>query len=142
MLCELLGPKPVGQIAFSSHTEGDGKTIFDHACAMGLEGLVCKLKDRPYRSGKSEAWLKVKCVKRGTFTIVGFIPDRESIASLHLARRDGSGLVYVGKVGTGFSRKTAHDLRQQLQPLVTPKAVVKPPTTLPRRPERIRAFPS
>ena len=129
VLSELLGPKPVGHIAFSSHTEGDGKAIFEHACAMGLEGLVCKLKDRPYRSGKSEIWLKVKCVARDTFTIVGLVPDRTSVASLHLARRDGKSLVYVGKVGTGFSRKVAHELHQLLCPLATDT----PPLTMPVR---------
>lgn len=126
VLAELLGPKPVGQIDFSAHTEGDGHAIFEHACAMGLEGLVCKLKDRPYRSGKSETWLKVKCVQRATFTVVGFVPDRVSIASLHLARLDGKTLTYVGKVGTGFSRKVAYELRQILQPLATRKPVVRP----------------
>jgi bifunctional non-homologous end joining protein LigD len=140
VLAELLGPKPVGPVLFSKHTEGDGTTIFDRACAMGLEGLVCKLKDRPYRSGKSEGWLKVKCVRRGTFTIVGFVPDRTSIASLHLARRDGRTLAYVGKVGTGFSRKIAYELRQLLQPLAITKPVVRPPVREPKttwvRPER------
>lgn len=66
-------------------------------------------------------------MKRDTFTIVGFVPDRDSIASLHLARRDGSDLVYVGKVGTGFSRKVAQDLRWKLQPLATPKPAARPP---------------
>ena len=71
--------------------------------------------------------MKVKCVRRDTFTIVGFVPDRDAIASRHLAQREGSALVYVGKVGTGFSRTVAHDLLQKLQPLATPKPAAKPP---------------
>jgi bifunctional non-homologous end joining protein LigD len=81
-----------------------------------LEGLVCKLRNAPYRSGHSEAWLKVKCVKRDALTIVGFVPDRQSVASLHLAKRRGKSLTYVGKAGTGFSRKVAHELYAILQP--------------------------
>ena len=38
----------------------DGEAIFAHACAMGLEGIVAKRRDRPYRSGRSKDWIKVK----------------------------------------------------------------------------------
>ena len=51
VLAELLPLKPGSPILFSAHLEGQGETIFDHACAMGLEGLVCKLRDSPYGSG-------------------------------------------------------------------------------------------
>ena len=48
-------------IRLSEHIEGtDGTTIFGHACAMGLEGIVAKRRDRPYRSGRSPDWVKVK----------------------------------------------------------------------------------
>jgi ATP-dependent DNA ligase len=40
--------------------EGDGPTVFAHACKMGLEGIVSKRKDSPYRSGRSPDWLKMK----------------------------------------------------------------------------------
>ena len=38
----------------------DGETVFRHACKMGLEGIVSKRKDSPYRSGRSKDWLKMK----------------------------------------------------------------------------------
>jgi ATP-dependent DNA ligase len=41
-------------------TEADGPTVFAHACKMGLEGIVSKRKDSPYRSGRSPDWLKSK----------------------------------------------------------------------------------
>jgi bifunctional non-homologous end joining protein LigD len=48
-------------ITLSEHIEGtDGTTIFGHACAMGLEGIVAKRRDRPYRSGRSPDWIKIK----------------------------------------------------------------------------------
>ena len=45
---------------FSEHLAGDGKKIFEHACKLGLEGIVSKRRDAPYRSGRSKAWLKIK----------------------------------------------------------------------------------
>jgi ATP-dependent DNA ligase len=42
------------------HIEGDGPTVFAHACKMGLEGIVSKRKDSTYRSGRSPDWLKMK----------------------------------------------------------------------------------
>jgi bifunctional non-homologous end joining protein LigD len=45
---------------FSEHLEGDGETIFKHACKMGLEGIVSKRRDFPYRSGRCKSWVKIK----------------------------------------------------------------------------------
>jgi bifunctional non-homologous end joining protein LigD len=47
-------------VRFNEHMEGDGPTVFAHACKMGLEGIVSKRKDSPYRSGRSPDWLKMK----------------------------------------------------------------------------------
>ena len=47
-------------IRFNEHMEGDGPTVFAHACKMGLEGIVSKHKDSAYRSGRSPDWLKMK----------------------------------------------------------------------------------
>ncbi len=47
-------------IRYNEHIEGDGPTVFAHACKMGLEGIVSKLKDSAYRSGRSPDWLKMK----------------------------------------------------------------------------------
>jgi bifunctional non-homologous end joining protein LigD len=38
----------------------DGEVVFRHACKMGLEGIVSKRRDSPYRSGRSPDWLKSK----------------------------------------------------------------------------------
>jgi bifunctional non-homologous end joining protein LigD len=47
-------------IQFSEHLDGDGATIFAHACKLGCEGIVSKHRERPYRSGPSKTWLKIK----------------------------------------------------------------------------------
>ena len=45
---------------FVEHLEGDGPMIFEHGCKLGLEGIVSKRRDLPYRSGRSKCWLKIK----------------------------------------------------------------------------------
>jgi bifunctional non-homologous end joining protein LigD len=47
-------------IRFNEHIEGDGSTVFAHACRMGLEGIVSKRKESACRSGRSPDWLKMK----------------------------------------------------------------------------------
>ena len=47
-------------IRFNEHLQGDGETVFHHACKLGLEGIVSKRKDSRYRSGRSPDWLKMK----------------------------------------------------------------------------------
>src|SRR5262249_29788191 len=47
-------------IRFNEHMEGDGPTVFAHACKLGLEGIVSKRKDSAYRSGRSPDWLKIR----------------------------------------------------------------------------------
>ena len=59
-LKKLLGRAKRRAIQFVEHLTGDGPTVFDHVCRMGLEGIVSKRTDAPYRSGPSKAWLKSK----------------------------------------------------------------------------------
>ena len=47
-------------LRFNEHLEGDGPTVFAHACKMGLEGIVSKRLSSPYRSGRSRHWVKSK----------------------------------------------------------------------------------
>jgi bifunctional non-homologous end joining protein LigD len=57
---EMILAKSRPGIRFNEHMEGDGPTVFAHACKLGLEGIVSKRKDSPYRSGRSPDWLKMK----------------------------------------------------------------------------------
>ncbi|MGO7616438.1 hypothetical protein ACC689_34810, partial [Rhizobium ruizarguesonis] len=78
----------------------------EHACHRHLEGIIAKHRDRPYRSGRTGDWLKIKCVQSEIFMIVGYEQSasaRGGIGSLLVAGRQGFDLVYVGSVGTGFS---------------------------------------
>jgi len=115
-------------IIYSEPMEVDGLVMFEHACKLRLEGVVSKLRDAPYRSGRGDTWVKVKCYQREAFAIVGFEPEgKHRIAALHLARKQGRGKgawVYVGKVGTGFSGRVSVELRKKLDASAVEKAVV------------------
>jgi bifunctional non-homologous end joining protein LigD len=57
---EMILAKSGSGVRFNEHMDGDGETVFRHACKFGLEGIVSKRKDSPYRSGPSPDWLKMK----------------------------------------------------------------------------------
>jgi bifunctional non-homologous end joining protein LigD len=106
-------------VFLSEHFDVDGAELYESADRLGLEGIVSKKKDAPYKSGRTETWIKVKCVRKGRFPIVGFIPDVGGVAALYLGKREGRELIYAGKVGSGFSHKTSMSVRKKLEPLVT-----------------------
>ena len=60
VLTRLLGRAKRYSIRFTEHLTGDGPTVFDHVCRMGLEGIVSKRTDAPFCSGPSKSWLKSK----------------------------------------------------------------------------------
>jgi bifunctional non-homologous end joining protein LigD len=62
-------------LRFSEHVLGDGPSVVRAACDLGLEGIVAKVRDAPYRSGRGETWLKIKCTKTAEFVVTGFEPD-------------------------------------------------------------------
>jgi bifunctional non-homologous end joining protein LigD len=87
--------------------------------------MVSKRVDLPYRSGRTNDWLKVKCVQSDDFLIVGYQPDgRGGIANLKLAREEGGVLRYAGAVGTGLSVETMRNLLKSLDPLAVKRSPV------------------
>jgi bifunctional non-homologous end joining protein LigD len=113
-LHELIGERgrPFG---YSAHTEGDGNEIFAAACRGQLEGIVSKCGNAPYRSGKGETWLKVKCRPDQELIIGGWTQNGASFRSLLLGAYEDGKLVYVGKVGTGFGGRMLDDLLPKLK---------------------------
>jgi bifunctional non-homologous end joining protein LigD len=110
-------------VRYSGHVEGGGSAFYRRACELGLEGAVSKRKDGPYRPGRGLDWLKVKCLRRQEFVIGGFTESdsfRGGFGALVLGHREPQGLVYVGRVGTGFTTKTLEDLRARLSRLERP----------------------
>lgn len=102
------------------HVRGGGPEFFRRACAAGLEGIVSKRADAPYRSGRGRDWIKVKCSARQEFVIGGYTePEgaRSDLGALLVGvYRDGE-LRFAGKVGTGFTRESLLELHERLAPL-------------------------
>ncbi|MBR0838820.1 DNA ligase D [Bradyrhizobium liaoningense] len=107
---------------FVEALEADGSEIFEKACRLGLEGLIAKRLGQPYRPGRHEVWIKLKCKKSETFPIIAFVEKLRAhprkIASLYVGRRENGKLLYAGKVRTGYTETTALELRERLDPLI------------------------
>jgi bifunctional non-homologous end joining protein LigD len=115
------------RVLYSEHFE-DGTDLYARAIEMSLEGIVSKTADAPYRSGRSQQWFKVKSWKRERFAVIGFVPEgSRGLLKLRLARLKDGALVYVGRVGTGWDRETAREIRLALAPLVRPSAPLAKP---------------
>ncbi|MCA1403679.1 non-homologous end-joining DNA ligase [Ensifer sp. IC3342] len=115
-----------GAIRSSEQVEADGNEFLRVACAHGLEGIIAKHQDKPYRSGRGDWWQKITCTRRDSFVIVGFEPSTVpgAIGRLMLAARKGEGLVYVGGCGTGWSRQESIKLRDLLEGIATKSPAV------------------
>ncbi|PDT44712.1 ATP-dependent DNA ligase [Sinorhizobium fredii] len=127
LLEDLVPEAGSGAVQLSEELKFDGRQLLDQACNLGLEGIIAKHRDRPYRGGRTGDWLKIKCVQSESFMIVGYEQSasaRGGIGSLLLAGRQGCDWVYVGSVGTGFSAKDAEYLKRALDQLRTNKPAV------------------
>jgi bifunctional non-homologous end joining protein LigD len=122
-LSDLLGENDIElPILYSEHLTDDGQQIFEHAAKLGWEGIVSKNAQAPYRSDRNEGWIKVKTVQKGKFPVIGFVKDPTGVAALYLGKREGKDLVYMGKVGTGWSRTVSSQIRKQLDTVVSPRS--------------------
>lgn len=123
-----------GRVRFTEHFVANGQGVLDSACQMGLEGIIAKRKSAPYVSERNDSWLKLKCLGRQEFVIVGFIDRTGSpreVGSLLLGYYDDGVLQYAGNVGTGWTSATSAALHAQLTRIEVKKppidaALVKP----------------
>lgn len=114
--------KGIGPVKLSEHFEEDAEVLFKQACDMSLEGMVSKLRDAPYRSGRNEAWLKIKCAPVGRFEVIGYKVGAGSATSLYLGKRQDGALLYAGKAGSGYTGKMTTELRKLMDPITIPKS--------------------
>jgi DNA ligase D-like protein (predicted ligase) len=107
------------------HTEAwsdDSQGRFAAACRSGWEGLIAKRADAPYVAGRSKDWLKLKCVWEQEFVIGGYTEPggaRTDFGALLVGYYEEGSLRYAGKVGTGYTKATLHDLGSRLRELET-----------------------
>jgi DNA ligase D-like protein (predicted ligase) len=111
-----------GPVRFSRHRNESGEEMYSEACRKGLEGIMAKRADSPYRHGRSRDWLKLKCSHEQELVIGGFTApqgSRSDFGALLVGYNEDGSLSYAGKVGTGFDRRTLATLGAMLRDLET-----------------------
>ena len=107
--------------------------MLEVCAANAMEGIVAKHLDSPYRPGRSPLWVKSMVRATAELAIVGHIDSRAaggSVSALLVAGYDDSGdLVLIGQVGTGMSQRERRRLFELLDPIETPHAPVRNPST-------------
>ena len=120
LLAKLLEKAPEN-IRFSGELRGSKDELLRVAQEFGLEGLVAKKPNSVYESGRrSGAWVKFKITKSQEFVIGGYtLPEgsRSYFGSLLVGYQSPDGLIFAGRVGTGFSEKLLATLYGKLQKL-------------------------
>jgi bifunctional non-homologous end joining protein LigD len=107
-----------GPVRFLEHIEREGERLFAQVEQMGLEGLVAKRGDSPYKGGRSAAWLKIRAARTTDLVVVGFTApkgSRTAIGALHLAQYVDGKLRYSGRVGSGLADRELAKLREELE---------------------------
>src|SRR6184192_1549278 len=119
-----------GPLRYSEHFEKDGEALYDRAVGMGLEGIVAKKADAPYKSGRSDLWQKIRADKTGDFVVVGYTAPKGSrggFGALHLGGYADGKLVYAGRAGSGFTGQMLKDVGDQLLRLEIPRPAFEGP---------------
>jgi bifunctional non-homologous end joining protein LigD len=126
LLAELLRGR--GLVRILDHIEGRGTELFALCEAEGLEGVVAKKQDSPYRFGprRGDDWVKLKRETRENFVIAGWVETKNmrGLGSLCLASYAGGRLVYRGKVGTGFDDAMLRRLSAEVVRLKTSESAL------------------
>ncbi|TFY91245.1 DNA ligase D [Pseudomonas nabeulensis] len=119
-------------LRFSDAFSADHRDILESACALHLEGVIGKRLGSPYTGTRSADWIKLKCRRRQEFVIVGYTQpqgSRSGFGALLLAVNEASGLVYAGRVGTGFNQAALKHIYAQLTPLTRKTSPLSKPLT-------------
>ncbi|MBV8631381.1 MAG: DNA ligase D [Silvibacterium sp.] len=109
-----------GAVRFSEHVDAPGDLVFKKACELQAEGIISKRADGKYISARTSDWRKIKCLNEQEFVVGGFTLPTNGIygvGALLLGYYEKGKLIYAGRTGTGFTRKTHADLRARLDKL-------------------------
>jgi bifunctional non-homologous end joining protein LigD len=119
-------------LRYVDHFETSGDAVLQSACRMSLEGIVSKRMDAPYRSGRTDSWIKAKCRAGHEVVIGGWIGEPGQLRSLLVGVNREGKLIHVGRVGTGFGRDVVSRVLPKLEALEIPKS----PFTGPEAPRK------
>ena len=109
-----------GRLRYTPHRNEHGEELFREACRKGLEGVIAKRADSPYRARRSSDWRKLKCHAEQELVIGGFTApqgSRTDFGALLVGYWEDGALRYAGKVGTGFDQATLNELGARLREL-------------------------
>ncbi len=109
-------------IRYVAHFTAAGDAVLLAACRMSLEGIVSKRLDAPYRSGRSDSWTKAKCRGGHEVVIGGWAETAGRFRSLLVGAHRGDHLVYLGRVGTGYSDAVVKRILPALKQREEPKS--------------------
>lgn len=116
VLRRVLPPRETtGLLRYVEEVPERGEDFYAAVRSMGLEGVVAKRDDSPYRGGYSGDWLKIRVDRSADFAVVGYEPGPGGFRCLHLAVCADQGLVYVGTVGSGFGGQEQAGIRARLE---------------------------
>jgi len=121
---------PTGPLRYSEHFEKNGEALYEQVVNLGLEGIVAKKADSPYRNGRSSDWLKIRADRIDDFVVVGFSKPKGSrggFGSLHVGAYKDGRLIYCGRAGSGFSGDQLSEISATLQSLVRKTPPCDPP---------------
>ena len=113
----------VGPVKYLDHIETEGEAMLEHVTTMGLEGIVAKKADAPYKAVRTPVWFKIKAQRSADFVIVGYTEakgKRSGFGALQLADYVKDTLVYAGRAGTGFSDRQLREIQAMLAPDIRP----------------------
>lgn len=108
----------LGPLRYGDHIPEQGEALLAQVVKLGLEGVVAKKADSPYRSKRSRDWLKMKIEPEADLAVCGYTPPsgrRTGLGALHLcAKNPAGGWTWIGKVGSGLDEKSLSSLRKEL----------------------------
>jgi bifunctional non-homologous end joining protein LigD len=109
-----------GPVRLNPHRNEQGEKLFSEACQKGLEGIIAKRADSPYRATRSSDWRKLKCHAEQELVIGGYTApqgSRTDFGALLVGYNEDERLRYAGKVGTGFDHETLRTLGARMREL-------------------------
>ena len=118
LLAEILKPVRSKRLRFVPHFTSHGDAMLEAACKMDMEGIISKKLAAPYVSGRADSWTKSKC-RGGQEVVIGaWRGTAGKLRSLLVGTHQDGKLVYMGRVGTGYTGAVAADLLKKLKPLL------------------------
>ncbi len=112
-----------GALRYSEHFEANGEELYEHVVRLGLEGIMAKKADAPYRGGRSANWLKIRADRTDDFVVVGYSRPKGSrggFGALLLGGYKDGKLTFIGRVGSGFDAKQLDEVGAELDQLIRP----------------------